>query len=1047
MRRFNLSAWALRNAALTRYFMAMLLLAGVWSYFHLGQNEDPAFTFRVMVVRASFPGATALQVEQQLTDRIERKLQETPWLDKLRSYSKPGESVVFVTLKGAVPPKDVEGIWYQVRKKIGDIAYTLPPGTRGPFFNDEFGDTYGSIYAFSGDDFGYAELKDWVDRARQELLRVPHVSKVELFGVQDEKIYIEFSHQKFARMGISLPQVVDALVQQNAIEGSGVLSNTQHDIPVRVSGQFDRVEDVQNLMLRVIGSDGPHTIRLGDFATVRRGYADPPRDKMRFNGKEVIGVGVAMDSGGDIIKLGHDLDAAIQHIRGWLPVGIDLEQVANQPRVVEKSVAEFLDTLAEAVVIVLVVSFLSLGLHRHPWRIDMRPGLVVALTIPLVLSITFTFMWAFGIDFQKISLGALIIALGLLVDDAIIAVEMMVRKLEEGYDRFTAASAMFEATAAPMLTGTLITVAGFMPVGFARSTAGEYTFSIFAVNAIALITSWVAAVYFTPYIGHWLLRARSHGAGAPQQLFDTPGYRRFRALVDWCVAHRWTVIAATLLAFVLAVIGFRFIPQQFFPDSNREELMVDLWLPEGVSYAATEAETKRFEAFLRRPDIAPDIVNYVSWVARGSPRFYLPLDFQFNHTNFAQVVVLTRDVAARERVKDKIRAAFQNGFPQVRGRVNLLQAGPPVPYPVQFRVTGPNATLVRQYADQVTQLMRADRDTVGVNDNWNEAIRVLSLDLEQDKARALGVSSQRLAQAAQTLLSGTTVGQLRDGDKAIDIVVRQPASERTVLERLMDVNIRAANGQAVPLSQLARLQLVWEPGIVWRHDREPAITVQADVRDGVQGPYVTQRLLPAVALLRNQLEPGYRIEVAGATEESATAQESINANMPLMVVLILTLLMLQLRSFSRTMLVFLTAPLGLIGAATALLVFRAPFGFVATLGVIALAGMIMRNSVILVDQIERDIAAGRSRWDSIVEAAVRRFRPIMLTAAAAILAMIPLTRSIFWGPMAAAIMGGLLVATMLTLLFLPALYAAWFRVRRDEVAAVEAGAAHAETAP
>ncbi len=629
VRRFNISAWALEHAALTRYFMVLLLLAGLWSYFQMGQNEDPAFTFRVMVVRASLPGATALQVEEQLTDRIERKLQETPWLDKLRSYSKPGEALVLVTLKGAVPPREIPGIWYQVRKKVGDIAGTLPPGTRGPFFNDEFGDTYGSIYALSGEGYSYAELKDWVDRARQELLHVPHVSKVELFGVQDEKIYIEFSHQKFARMGITLPQVVEALQRQNAIEASGVLSNADHDVPIRVSGQFARVADVENLLLRVQAGDGPRTFRLGDFATVTRGYADPPRERMRFNGQEVIGLGIAMDSGGDIIRLGEDLAAATERIRGWLPVGIDLEQVADQPRVVKSSVQEFLRTLAEALVIVLAVSFLSLGLHRKPWRIDARPGLVVALTIPLVLAITFFFMWLAGIDFQKISLGALIIALGLLVDDAIIAVEMMVRKLEEGHDRATAASAMYDATAAPMLTGTLITVAGFMPVGFARSTAGEYTFSIFAVNAIALITSWVAAVYFTPYLGLRLLRTRQAysgqtQSGQPHELFDTPGYRRFRALVDWCVAHRWTVIAATLLAFALAVVGFRFIPQQFFPDSNREELLVDLWLPEGASYAATEAQTRRFEAFLRRPDVAADVVNTVSWVGRGSPRFYLP---------------------------------------------------------------------------------------------------------------------------------------------------------------------------------------------------------------------------------------------------------------------------------------------------------------------------------------------------------------------------------------------------------------------------------------
>ena len=1031
MRGFNISEWAIRHAALTRYLLVVLLLGGVFAYFQLGQNEDPEFTFRVMVVSSRLPGATARQVEEQLTDRIERKLQETPYVDKIRSYSKPGESLIFVVLLGSVPPKEVAGIWYQVRKKVGDIRNQLPAGTQGPFFNDEFGDTYGSLYAFSADGFSYHELKDYVDYARQQLLHVPFVAKVELFGVQDEKVFVEFSHKKFAQMGIGIEQVIAALNAQNVIEPAGTLITPESDLQVRVSGQFRDERDLENLVLRVPGNS--NAFRLGDFATVTRAYAEPPVQKMRFNGKEVIGVGVSMAKGGDIVKLGLNLEQAMAKIRNDLPVGIEVAQVADQPRVVKRSVGEFLRTLSEAVLIVLAVSFLSLGLHRHPLRVDMRPGLVVALTIPLVLAVTFLCMWVFGIDFQKISLGALIIALGLLVDDAIIVVEMMVRKLEEGYERLEAATFAYRSTAMPMLTGTLITVAGFLPVGIAKSVAGEYTFSIFAVNAIALITSWIAAVFFTPYIGFLLLNEKPP-AGGPHDPFDTPGYRRFRALVDWCVDQRKTVIVITLVVFALGIFGFRFIQQQFFPDSNREELNVELWLPEGAGFAASEREARRFEAFLQREDVAPDVVNYVTYVGTGSPRFFLPLDQQLTHANFAQIFVLTKDVAARERVREKMKAVFAAEFPDVRGRVNLLPNGPPVAYPVQFRVKGPDAALVRKYADQVKDVMRADPNTVGVNDNWNEQIKVLRLDLDQDKARALGVSSQTLARAAQTVLTGTTIGTFREGDRLIDIVMRQPERERSVIDRLYDANIPTGNGRSVPLSQLARGELVWEPGIIWRQGREPTITVQSEVKDGIQGPHAAMLIDPKLDDIRRAMQPGYRIEIAGAIEESKSGQDSINANMPLLVVIILTLLMLQLHSFQRSLLVFLTAPLGIIGAALALIAFQAPFGFVATLGVIALAGMIMRNSVILIDQIEQDIAAGRTRWDAIVGATVRRFRPIMLTAAAAILAMIPLTRSIFWGPMAMAIMGGLLVATVLTLLFLPALYAAWFRVRRDEPA-------------
>ncbi len=1041
---FNVSEWAIRHAALTRYLLVLLLVGGIYAYFKLGQNEDPDFTFRVMVITANLPGASPEQVELQLTNPIERKLQETPWLDKVRSYSKAGEALIFVYLKGAVPPRDVPEIWYQVRKKIGDIRHLLPAGTRGPFLNDEFGDTFGSIYAFSADGFSYRELRDYVDYARQELLHVPNVAKVDLFGVQEEKIFIEFSHKKFAQLGIGFDQVVAALNAQNVIEASGTLVTRDTNLPIRVSGEFRSAAEIEDLVLRIATPNGAsQPLRLGDFATVTRSYVDPPIQRMRFNGREVIGIGVSMARGGNIIQLGRNLEDAMARIRTELPVGIEVEQVADQPRVVKRSVGEFLRTLAEALLIVLGVSFLSLGLHKNPLRLDARPGLVVALTIPLVLAVTFLLMWLFGIDFQKISLGALIIALGLLVDDAIIVVEMMVRKLEQGYDRLGAATFAYTSTAGPMLTGTLITVAGFLPVGLAKSPAGEYTFSIFAVNAMALLTSWVAAVYFTPYIGYLLLKEHRHTDGVHREVFDTPGYRRFRALVTWCVDRRKTVIVITLLVFCAGLFGFRFIQQQFFPNSNREELNVELWLREGSGFAATEREALRFESVLRRDEIARDIVNYTTWVGMGSPRFYLPLDRQLTHANFAQVMVLTRDVEARERVRARLKEALAAEFPDVRGRVNLLQSGPPVPYPVQFRVQGDDAKRVREYAEQVKAVMRADANLVGVNDNWHEEVKILRLDLDQDKARALGVSSQTLARAAQTILSGTPVGTFRDGDKQIEILVRQPEDERSVIDRLNDASIPTAGGRSVPLSQLARAHLAWEPGIIWRQGREPTITVQADVRDGIQGPYAAKLIDPRLDPIRAQMPPGYRIEISGAIEESKVSQESINANMPLMLVIILTLLMLQLHSFQRSLMVFITAPLGIIGAAVALLVFNAPFGFVATLGVIALAGMIMRNSVILIDQIEQDIAAGRSRHDAVVEAAVRRFRPIMLTAAAAILAMIPLTRSIFWGPMAMAIMGGLLIATLLTLLFLPALYAAWFRVRRDEPTADSAGDADA----
>ena len=1025
MKGFNLSRWALEHIPLTRYLIAALLVFGVLSYQQLGQDEDPPFTFRAMVVRAVWPGATAVQMAEQVTDPLERKLQETPYVDRIRSFSKPGETTIILELRESTPPKETTPTWYQVRKKIGDMAGTLPQGVIGPFFNDEFGDTYGSIFALSSDGITYAQMRDYADFVRQQLLRVPLVSKVEQFGVQNEKVYIEFSGKKFAQLGIPFEQIVNQIQTQNQIEASGVLVTPTDNLQVRVTGAIRQIGQLENLQLRA----GSTTFRLGDFATVKRGYQDPPQDKMRYNGKEVIGLGVSMEKGGNIIQLGKGLDETVARIRSQLPVGIELERVADQPRAVQDSVGEFVKVLIEAVVIVLIVSFLSLGLHTKPkLRVDIRPGLVVALTIPLVLAITFLFMRILDISLHKISLGALIIALGLLVDDAIIAVEMMVRKMEEGLSRFEAATYAYTSTAMPMLTGTLITAAGFLPIGLAKSAAGEYTFSMFSVNAIALLVSWVVAVVFTPYIGFMLLKVKPHAHGeSHHDVFDTPMYQRFRRLVNRCVEWRKTTIALSLGVFALGVFGFNFIEKQFFPDSSRPELMVELWSPEGTSFKSNEAVVKRFEAWLGKQEGVKSVTSYVG---TGSPRFYLPLDQIFPQSNVSQLVVLPVDARAREALRLKIIKVFETDFPEVRGRVKLLPNGPPVPYPVQFQVLGPDIGVVRGVADQVKEVMRANPNTVGVNDNWNESVKVLRLDLDQDKLRALGVTSQAVRRVVNTTLTGTPIAQFRETNRLIDIVVRQPVEERSTITRLQEALVPTALGRAVTIGQVARVQFVWEPGVVWRQGREWAIMVQSDVAEGIQGPTVTGQVDARLGEIRARLPAGYRVTIEGAAADSSDAEASIAANIPLVLFIVFTLLMLQLHSFSRALLVFLTGPLGIAGAAMALLLLGRPFGFVANLGVIALFGMIIRNSVILVDQIEQDRANGVEAWDAIVEAAVRRARPILLTAAAAALAMIPLSRSVFWGPMAVAIMGGLVVATALTLLFLPALYAAWFRVKK-----------------
>jgi multidrug efflux pump subunit AcrB len=1038
--RFNLSRWALEHPALTRYLMVALMVLGMASYFQLGQDEDPPFTFRAMVVRTYWPGATAQQVAEQVTDKLERTLQEVPYADKIRSYSKPGESQIILELKDYSKPGEVPQVWYTVRKKVGDIRATLPQGVQGPFFNDDFGDVYGVIYALSGDGFSPAEVKFQADRVRQTLLRVRDVAKVELFGVQDEKVFIDISQKKLAQMSLDMGAVLAQLGQQNAVESAGNLQSTLDVVQVRVGGQFQNLDDLRAMPIR--GASGAQ-LRLSDIAQVSRGYVDPPSVKVRHEGQEVIGLGISMAKGGDIIALGHALQASVKEIEAGLPAGLTLTQIQDQPAAVSKSVNEFIKVLIEAVVIVLAVSFLALGLHKRPghnplwkrWTLDIRPGLVVGITIPLVLAVTFLAMNYFGIGLHKISLGSLIIALGLLVDDAIIAVEMMVRKMEEGYDKFRAATFAYELTAMPMLTGTLITAAGFLPIGIAKSVTGEYTFAIFAVTVIALIVSWVASVYFVPYLGAWLLKPPAHAvAGAHHdsaEMFDTPFYRHFRQWVTWCVTHRWKTIGITIALFALGIVGMGKVQQQFFPDSSRPEILVDLWLPEGAPFVASEEVAKRVEKRLAQEE---GVSSVTTWVGSGVPRFYLPLDQVFPQTNVSQLIVLPKDLKVRESLRVKLPALLAQEFPEVRGRVKLLPNGPPVPYPVQFRVVGTEPAALRQKAEEVKAVMRQNANTRGVNDNWNESVKSVRLEVDQAKARALGVTSQSIAQASRTLLSGAPVGQYRDGDKLIDIVLRQPLNERDALSDLGQAYVPTASGKSIPLLQIAKPVLGWEPGVMWREGRQYAITVQSDISEGVQGATVTAQLQPELKKLQTQWlaqgQSDYRIEVAGAVEQSSKGSASIAAGVPIMLFITFTLLMLQLQSFSRSVLVFLTGPLGMAGVAAALLALNRPFGFVALLGVIALMGMIQRNSVILIDQIEQDRAAGVEPWLAIVESAVRRLRPIVLTAAAAVLAMIPLSRSVFWGPMAVAIMGGLIVATALTLLALPAMYAAWFRVPR-----------------
>ena len=1024
MKNFNLSEWALRHRSLVLFLMILLMVAGIMSYFRLGRAEDPEFTFKVMVVRTFWPGATTREIEQQITERVEKKLQEIPYLDVVKSYSKPGESLVFLILKDYAPPKEVPNVWYQVRKKLTDVRHTLPEGVRGPFFNDEFGDTFGIIYALTGEGYTLPQLRKEADDMARHLKALPDVGKVELFGVQDEKIFIEISTAKLATLGLDPLFIAKALQEQNAMVPAGLIDTPQERIYLRVTGDLATEEQIREIGIRA----GSRVLRLGDIATVRRGLADPPSPKFRWQGREGIGIAVSMTKGGNVLDLGEHLDKALKHFGESLPVGMVMEKVSDQPAVVKRSIDEFMQTLAEAVIIVLAVSFLSLG-----WR----TGMVVALSIPLVLAVTFLCMRIFNIDLQRISLGALIIALGLLVDDAIIAVEMMVLKIEEGMDKFAAATFAYTSTAFPMLTGTLITAAGFTSSGFAKSSAGEYTFSIFAVVGIALVVSWLVAVIFTPYIGYMVLDEnklrRAHATHGDSH--STPFYRRLRRAIEWCVRHRRMVIVMTVAAFILSIVAFRMgVERQFFPASNRPELLIDLRLSQGASIDATARDVYKVEQILKTdPAIQPHLQHFVSYVGTGSPRFYLPLDQQMPNDNFAQFVVMTKDSHSREVVRQRLMDVFEQDFLHLSARVQRLENGPPVGFPVLFRVSGPDPKVLREASAEMAAIMRVNSHLNDVNADWGEMTKQLRLEVDQDKARALGVSSQSISQALATFLNGLPITQFREGDLLIDVVGRADSVERKRLSAVEDIQLHTRDGRTVPLAQLVRVSYALEEGLIWRRDRLPTISVRADLRGKAQAPDVSNQLDPQFNALREKLRSkfgdDYRIEKGGTAEESGKAEKSIQAVMPMMMLGVLFLLMVQLQSFSKLLLVLLTAPLGLIGVTLSLLLFQTPFGFVAQLGVIALAGMIMRNAVILVDQIDHDIVAGKETFDAVVDSTVRRFRPIVLTALAAVLAMIPLSRSVFWGPMAIAIMGGLIVATALTLFFLPALYAAWFKVK------------------
>jgi multidrug efflux pump subunit AcrB len=1012
---FNLSAWAVGHQSMVLFMILATLAVGVLSYTQLGRSEDPSFNVPVMTAVVVWPGATAQEIQDQVTNRMEHTLRELNGFDYVQTFSRQGYGAVSLHMKGGLPNQQLTDAWYQVRKKISDARSEFPEGVRGPYFNDEYNDVYMSLYAIAGDGLTMAELNEYAEKIKLDLQSVPSLAKVDILGKQPEKVYVELSSKRLSALGMTPRQVMDALGQQNLMSPSGSVDTHYDRVLVRVDGALHSAFDVAKVSIEA----GGRLVRLSDIATVRAGFEDPPTYTIRHNGHPVLVIATTMMSNANILKVGEAVDERMAAIQASLPIGVTVEKYADQPKVVEESIWEFERSFLEALAIVLLVSFLSLG---------RRAGVIVATSVPLVLGIVLVVMYLSGWNLDRISLGSLIIALGLLVDDAIIAVEMMVLKIEQGWKRKKAATFAYTSTAFPMLTGTMVTVAGFMPVGFAKSIASEYAGGIFWIVGTALVTSWFVAVIFTPYLGMHLLPANM-AVGTHANPYDKPAYHRLRKWVDLCVEHRKIVLAGTVVLFLLAIAGMTRVQQQFFPTASRPELMVELRMPEGAAFEATREQARLFEKVLAQD---PDVEHYTVYTGAGAPRFYLSLEPELPNPGFAQFVIMTSGIEAREALRTRLLDYFtkDEAQPLVRGRVSRLEFGPPVGFPVQFRVLGPDPNTVRGIAYRVRDIVQESALVRDTQLNWNERVRMLRVRVDQDKARLLGLSSSDVSETMQTVLSGSTVTQIRRGEDLIDVVVRADVVERKTLQNLGDINVFSRTGAVIPLSQIARVEPAFEEPVLWRWNRNMAITVRSDLADGVQGPYATEKIWPSLQPVLDSLPAGYRIEKGGAIEEAEKSNRALIAVFPAMLLVILAFLMMQLQSFSRMLMVILTAPLGLIGIVPALLIFNAPFGFVAVLGVIALGGMIMRNSVILADQIERDIDSGAPAWQAIVDATVRRARPVVLTAAAAVLAMIPLTRSVFWGPMAISIMGGLIVATILTLGFVPALYAAWFKVQR-----------------
>ncbi|MDP9563922.1 efflux RND transporter permease subunit [Agrobacterium sp. CG160-95] len=1013
MKKFNLSDWALEHRSLVWYFMLVFVLAGVFSYLNLGREEDPNFTIKTMVISAQWPGASAEEVARQVTDRIEKKLEELDNLDYLRSQTVAGKTTIFVELVPETKAKNVEPTWVRVRNMIGDIKGEFPSGVVGPFFNDRFGDVYGNIYAFTSDGLSQRQLRDLVEDARAKVLTVDNIGKVDVIGAQDEAIYLEFSTRQIAALGIDQQSIIKTLQAQNAVTQSGFVNAGPERVALRVSGQFTSEDSLRAINLRVNNRFFPLT----EVATIRRGYVDPPSSLFRFNGQPAIGLAIGMKTGANLVHFGEELDAQMKRIVADLPVGVDVHRVSDQPAVVDEAVSGFTSALFEAIAIVLVISFISLGL---------RAGMVVAVSIPLVLAITFVYMEYTGISLQRISLGALIIALGLLVDDAMIAVEMMVARLEVGDDLRKAATYVYTSTAFPMLTGTLVTVAGFIPVGLNNSAAGEFTFTLFVVIAVSLIVSWIVAVVFTPLLGVAMLpkTMKSH--------HEKKG--RFASGFSWLLARalrfRWVTIILTVALFALSVGGMSLVQQQFFPASDRVELIVDWNLPQNSSIAETNRQMAQFEQEALAKN--PDIDHWTTYVGEGAPRFILSFDVQTPDVTFGQTIIVTKGLDVRDKVRAELQDYLNRTFTGTDAFVKLLDIGPPVGKPVQYRLSGPDIQHVRELGQQLAGIVGEHRLLSNMVMDWNEPTRVVKVDVLQDKARQLGVSSEDIANAMNSIVEGSTVTQVRDDIYLVNVVARAQLAERGSIETLQNLQLPATNGKAVPLSAIANFRYELEQPTIWRRDRIPTVTVKAAIIGPTQPATIVEQLKPKLETFEKSLPVGYKVEIGGSVESSADSQAPIVAVVPLMLFAMATILMVQLQSFSRLFLVFAVAPTALIGVVAALLLSNAPMGFVAILGILALIGILIRNSVILVVQIEHLRSEGVSAWHAVIEATEHRMRPIMLTAAAATLALIPISREIFWGPMAYAMMGGIVVGTALTLLFLPALYVAWFRIPRED---------------